>query len=102
MGRVRLDAGDGAVDVDLDGYEDILTTTGHPWDLMDAETPAEKPGNRLTGSSCVRPAALPLPRCRCLTTRSGTGATFTFEDASDVWHLLGRARHLYGAWPPPT
>ena len=26
------------LDVDLDGYEDILVTTGHAWDIMDADT----------------------------------------------------------------
>src|SRR5256712_6234182 len=26
------------LDVDLDGYEDILVTTGHRWDIMDADT----------------------------------------------------------------
>ena len=24
--------------VDLDGYEDVLLTTGHLWDIMDADT----------------------------------------------------------------
>src|SRR3989449_3555700 len=26
------------LDVDLDGYEDLLITTGHLWDVMDADT----------------------------------------------------------------
>src|SRR5439155_9020722 len=26
------------LDVDLDGYEDLLVTTGHLWDIMDADT----------------------------------------------------------------
>src|SRR2546422_7196251 len=36
------------LDVDLDGYEDVLATTGHLWDVMDADT--DRKSTRLNSS----------------------------------------------------
>jgi hypothetical protein len=43
-------------DVDLDGWEDILIGTGHPWDLMDAGHPgaaAQPPERRRLAAAAV-------------------------------------------------
>jgi hypothetical protein len=71
------------LDVDLDGWQDILVATGHPWDLMDADT-QERLQNRLTDVPWQRHRweypRLPLPNVAFR-----NRGDLTFEDASRVW-----------------
>lgn len=70
-------------DVDLDGWEDILIGTGHPWDLMDADT-QQRLRNRLVGVDWRRmrweypPLKLPNVAFR-------NRGDLTFEDATQAW-----------------
>ena len=71
------------LDVDLDGWQDLLIATGHPWDLMDADT-QERLQNRLTDVPWQRQRweypRLPLPN-RAFRNRGG----LRFEDQSREW-----------------
>jgi len=71
------------LDVDLDGWQDLLIATGHPWDVMDADT-QERLQNRLTDVPWQRQRwefpALPLPN-RAFRNRGD----LTFEDAGPQW-----------------
>ena len=71
------------LDVDLDGWQDILVTTGHPWDIMDADT-QERLQNRLTDVPWQRQRweypALPLPNVAYR-----NRGDLTFEDAGALW-----------------
>lgn len=71
------------LDVDLDGWQDILITTGHLWDVMDSDT-QERLQNRLTDVQWKRQRwefpALPL---RNVAFRNR--GDLTFEDASQAW-----------------
>jgi len=71
------------LDVDLDGWQDILIATGHPWDLMDADT-QEKLQNRLSDVPWQRQRwaypALQLPNVAFRNRGDGT-----FEDVSRQW-----------------
>jgi hypothetical protein len=71
------------LDVDLDGWQDILVATGHPWDVMDADT-QERLQNRLSDVPWQRHRweypALPL---RNVAFRNR--GDLTFEDAGSRW-----------------
>lgn len=71
------------LDVDLDGWQDLLIATGHPWDVMDADT-QERLQNRLTDVPWQRQRwefpALPLHN-RAFRNRGD----LTFEDAGARW-----------------
>ncbi|MBS1241427.1 MAG: ASPIC/UnbV domain protein, partial [Gemmatimonadetes bacterium] len=70
-------------DADLDGWEDILIGTGHPWDLMDADT-QQRLRNRMVGVDWRRirweypPLKLPNVAFR-------NRGDLTFEDVSKAW-----------------
>jgi len=73
------------LDVDLDGYEDVLTATGHRWDLMDADT-QEKLRNRLSDVDWLRQRELypPLDLPNYAFRNRGD---LTFEDVTDAWRF---------------
>ncbi len=70
-------------DVDLDGWEDILIGTGHPWDLMDADT-QERLRNRLTDVDWHRQRWL-YPPLKLPNVALRNRGDLTFEDASTAW-----------------
>lgn len=73
------------LDVDLDGWQDILVATGHLWDVMDSDT-QERLQNRLTDVHWQRQRwefpALPL---RNVAFRNR--GDMTFEDAGNGWRF---------------
>ncbi len=86
------------LDVDLDGWQDILVTTGHLWDVMDADT-QERLMNRLAGLPWQRARwafpTLPLPnmafRNRGDLTWDDAGARWGFDAGEDVSHAMAAA-----------
>ncbi len=73
------------LDVDLDGWEDILIGTGHLWDVMDGDT-QYRLRNRLNEIDWRRMLfefpALPLPNVAFR-----NRGNLTFEDASRAWRF---------------
>jgi hypothetical protein len=71
------------MDVDLDGWQDILIATGHRWDVMDADT-QERLQNRLNDVTWQRQRwefpQLPLPNVAYR-----NRGDLTFEDVSARW-----------------
>ena len=73
------------LDVDLDGWQDILVTNGHPWDIMDADV-MERLQNRLSEVNWRRLLwEFPPLRIRNVAFRNKGDATF--ESAGDAWHF---------------
>lgn len=70
-------------DVDLDGWEDILVTTGHLWDLMDGDT-HERLQNRLT-DLLWRRMRWEFPTLALRNKAFRNRGDLTFEDASVAW-----------------
>src|SRR6185295_4478671 len=73
------------LDVDLDGYEDILVGTGNYWDFMDADT-QEKLKNRLTDLDW-RQQRMTYPKLAVPNYAFRNRGDLTFEDVSDAWHF---------------
>ena len=73
------------LDVDLDGWQDLLVTAGHMWDVMDADT-QERLQNRLSDVAWQRERweypALPLPNVAWR-----NRGDLTFEDVSRSWRF---------------
>src|SRR5439155_1240318 len=73
------------LDVDLDGYEDVLATTGHLWDVMDADT-WERVRATFTPSDWRRELAL-FPRLAVRNIAFRNNSDLTFSDAGPQWGL---------------
>ncbi|HEX9892636.1 MAG TPA: VCBS repeat-containing protein, partial [Gemmatimonadales bacterium] len=77
------------LDVDLDGWQDLLVTTGHLWDVMDADT-QERLQNRLSDVAWQRERweypSLPLANVAWR-----NRGDLTFEDASRTWRFGAEA-----------
>lgn len=71
------------MDVDLDGWEDILVGTGHPWDLMDADT-QQRLRNRLVGVEW-RKTRWEYPPLKLPNVAFRNRGDLTFEDATAAW-----------------
>jgi hypothetical protein len=82
------------LDVDLDGYEDLLFTTGHPWDQLDADTHMSL---RMAGSMVDWRTELgvfpPLPLENVAFKNRGD---LTFQDATDAWGFGGEKDMSHG------
>ena len=72
-------------DVDLDGWEDILIGTGHPWDLMDGDT-QDRLYNRLVDVSWQRIRWL-YPALQLPNVAFRNRGDLTFEDVSKSWNF---------------
>ncbi|MBT8337761.1 MAG: CRTAC1 family protein, partial [Gemmatimonadetes bacterium] len=71
------------LDVDLDGYEDALMTTGHVWDVLDADTQSRMLNTMVTDDwLAVINNFPPLPLPNTAFRNLGDGS---FEDASTDW-----------------
>ncbi len=75
------------LDVDLDGWQDILIVNGHAWDVMDADT-QERLQNRLTDVSWQR-QRWEYPRLPLANIALRNRGDLTFEDVSAQWGFGG-------------
>ncbi len=73
------------LDVDLDGYEDLLVGNGNQWDFMDADT-QDRFRNRLTDLDW-RQQRMTNPRLAVPNYAFRNRGDLTFEDVSDRWHF---------------
>lgn len=73
------------LDVDLDGWQDILIATGHTWDVMDADT-QERLQNRLTGVPWQR-QLWEYPRLELRNVAYRNRGDLTYEDVSERWRF---------------
>src|SRR5437870_3805488 len=86
------------LDVDLDGYEDVLATTGHLWDVMDADT-WERIRATFTGLEWRRELAL-FPKLATKNVAFRNNGDLTFSDAGARWGFAGaRVRDQRAAKP---
>ncbi len=79
------------IDVDLDGWQDILIANGHLWDIMDADV-QERIQNRLTNVSWQRERwEFPTLKLTNVAFRNrgapSPGGAPTFEDVSATWQF---------------
>jgi len=73
------------VDVDLDGWQDILIANGHLWDIMDADT-QERLQSRLTDVAWKR-LRWEFPKLPLRNVAMRNTGNMTFTDASAQWHF---------------
>jgi len=71
------------LDVDLDGYEDLLITTGHLWDVMDADT-WERIRTTFTGLEWHRELGL-FPKLAVKSVALRNNGDLTFTDVGARW-----------------
>jgi hypothetical protein len=82
------------LDVDLDGYEDVLVTTGHLWDVMDADT-WERIRATFTGLEWRRELAL-FPNLALKSVAFRNNGDLTFSDAGAKWGFAGEDAISHG------
>jgi hypothetical protein len=71
------------LDVDLDGYEDILVATGHVWDVMDADTQDRLRESR--GDVNWRAKRLLFPGLALRNAAFRNNGDLTFRDMGEAW-----------------
>src|SRR5439155_2349050 len=82
------------LDVDLDGYEDVLATTGHLWDVMDADTWA-RVRTTFTPLDWRRELAL-FPKLGTKNVAFRNNGDLTFSDAGARWGFAAEAAISHG------
>ena len=82
------------LDVDLDGYEDVLATTGHLWDVMDADT-WERVRTTFTPLDWRRELAL-FPKLATKNVAFRNNGDLTFSDAGARWGFAAEAAISHG------
>jgi hypothetical protein len=82
------------LDVDLDGYEDLLIGTGHTWDLMDADT-QERLKSTVTGVGWREERKL-YPPLKLPNVAFRNRGDLTFEDAGATWRWSTEADISHG------
>ena len=73
------------MDVDLDGWQDILIANGHLWDIMDADV-QEGLQNRLNSIPWQR-TRWEFPKLKLKNVAFRNRGDMTFEDVSAAWHF---------------
>ncbi|HEV8149759.1 MAG TPA: FG-GAP-like repeat-containing protein, partial [Gemmatimonadales bacterium] len=82
------------LDVDLDGYEDLLIGNGHTWDLMDADTQERLRSN--AGGADWREQRKAHPPLKLRNVAFRNRGDRTFEDASARWRFGTEADISHG------
>src|SRR5438270_6870312 len=82
------------LDVDLDGYEDVLATTGHLWDVMDADT-WERVRTTFTPLDWRRELAL-FPKLATKNVAFRNNGDLTFSDVGARWGFAAEAAISHG------
>jgi hypothetical protein len=82
------------LDVDLDGYEDVLATTGHLWDVMDADT-WERVRTTFTPLDWRWELAL-FPKLAVKNVAFRNNGDLTFSDAGVAWGFAGEDAISHG------
>jgi len=82
------------LDVDLDGYEDILVATGHVWDVMDADT--EERLGVVRGRMDWRDERFLFPALETRNVAFRNNGDLTFRDASAEWGWAGEEDVSHG------
>src|SRR5256712_577257 len=82
------------LDVDLDGYEDVLATTGHLWDVMDADT-WERIRTTFTGAAWRRELSL-FPKLALRSVAFHNNGDLTFSDVGERWGFGGEDAISHG------
>lgn len=73
------------LDVDLDGFEDVLITTGHGFDTQDSDTEARITAMGPLPSSKIHTKLLMYPRLNVAKVAFRNRHDLSFEDASQKW-----------------
>ncbi|HHZ99495.1 MAG TPA: VCBS repeat-containing protein, partial [Candidatus Marinimicrobia bacterium] len=74
------------LDMDLDGYEDVLLTTGHAFDVMDSDTDAMIRSRTRSGMIDFTKSTMFLyPRLETANFAFRNSGNLTFEQMSDAW-----------------
>jgi len=78
------------LDVDLDGYEDLLITNGHLFDVNDRDVTALLPAADLQSLRMTRKLLLQYPHLETPKAAFRNRGDLTFEDVSDRWGFNSR------------
>jgi enediyne biosynthesis protein E4 len=73
------------IDVDLDGYEDALITTGHGFDTQDSDTEREISRRGPSSTNRIGQNVLMYPRLRVPNLAFRNKGDLTFEEVSSAW-----------------
>ena len=73
------------LDVDLDGYEDLLIATGHPHDSTDSDALRNSAASRKTNTRRMASATTGFPSLALAKLAFRNRGDLTFEEVSDAW-----------------